>query len=160
MPRTQTATPDPRGLRVAALVSRLRTKYSEILALRDAHARGEDPPDVRTRMRALAAHSPGALRELDRLPRETLVAKLTALEEAARTHVAEPWMIAMDRYHRWLRVGLVRRSALGGRSADARLVTLVLLRVGEELGHSPAELDALLGLRRRTTPPLPDSDPA
>lgn len=125
------------------MARRLGDKYTEILALRDAHARGEDPPDVRMRMRALAARFPGALRELDRMPREVIVERLAALARGERA----PWMDAIDRYHRWLRVGL-RRPRLLPRSGG-RLVPAVVDRVGAELGLTPVEVEALLGLATR-----------
>jgi AcrR family transcriptional regulator len=126
-----------------AVVSRLEHKYTEILALRDAHARGEDPPDVRARMRALASRFPGSLRELDRLPREAIVQRLAelALGELA------PWMIAMDRNHRWLRVAL-RRPTLVPRK-EGRVVPAVVDRVAAELGLTPSEVEDLIGLPSR-----------
>jgi hypothetical protein len=136
------------GRHAGVVVSRLTDKYAEILALRDAHARGEDPPDLRERLRALASRYPGALRELDRLPREVIVQRLAALAE----NELAPWMVAMDRYHRWLRVALRRSRAVprvGGRAVPA-----VVDRVAAELGLTPSEVEDLIGLptRRPRTP--------
>lgn len=135
-----------------AVVSRLREKYAEILALRDAHARGEDPPDVKSRMRALASRFPGALRELDRLPRDAILAKLVALD-AVRDEALAPWMVVIDRHHRWLRVGLRRPSAIGQRE-DGRRVSRVTEIVARELGLRTSDVEDLLGLpaRRRDRP--------
>lgn len=130
------------GRHAGAVVSRLGQKYEEMLALRDAHARGEDPPDVKQRLRALASRFPGCLRELDRLPRDAIVARLEALGRGG----LEPWMIAVDRYHRWLRVGLRRRSALGARASDGRIVPRVVAIVATELSIAPSELEDLIGL--------------
>ncbi len=149
--------PAPRRLderRAGAVRSRLRDKYVEILALRDAHARGEDPPDVKARMRALASGSPGALRELDRLSRDAIVQKLAELEAPNGPGALAAWMIAIDRYHRWLRVGLRRRSALGPLTADKRIVPRVLEIVASELSMTASEVEDLIGLpsrRRRPT---------
>ena len=139
--------------RSRAVVSRLTHKYTEILALRDAHARGEDPPDVKQRKRALASRFPGALRELDRLPREAIVEKLAQLARVDGASLA-PWMIAIDRYHRWLRVGLRRRSALGPPPSEGRIVPRVLAIVAVELSLTTSEVEDLLGLpsRRRSAP--------
>ncbi|MBN8610967.1 MAG: hypothetical protein J0L92_10310 [Deltaproteobacteria bacterium] len=142
------------GRHAGAVVSRLTHKYTEILTLRDAHARGEDPPDVRQRLRALAARFPGALRELDRLPREAIVEKLAQLARAEGAASLAPWMIAIDRYHRWLRVGLRRRSALGPPPSDGRIVPRVLAIVAVELSLTTSEVEDLLGLpSRRRSPP-------
>ena len=137
--------------RAGALVSRLTQKYVELLALRDAHTRGEDPPDVRARMRALASRSPGALRELDRLPREAIVGKLEALARTSEGAPLERWMLAMDRYHRWLRVALRRPGVL---RVEGRAVLAVVDRVAGELGLTPSEVEDLIGLpsRRPRTP--------
>ena len=141
------------GRHAGAVVSRLTHKYSEILALRDAHARGEDPPDVKQRLRALASRFPGSLRELDRLPREAIVEKLAQLARVEGGSLA-PWMIAIDRYHRWLRVGLRRRSALGPPPSEGRIVPRVLAMVAVELSLTTSEVEDLLGLpSRRRSPP-------
>lgn len=139
-----------------AVVSRLREKYAEIFALRDAHTRGEDPPDVKERMRALASRFPGALRELDRLPREAIVDKLAALGSVHEGAAIPPWMVAIDRYHRWLRVGLRRRSALGRPSPDGRIVPRVVAIVARELSMTPSEVEDLIGLPTRRRPPPRD----
>jgi hypothetical protein len=144
------------GRHAGGVVSRLTHKYTEILALRDAHARGEDPPDVKERMRALASRCPGALRELDRLPREAIVDKLAALERVTDASSIVPWMVAIDRYHRWLRVGLRRRSALGPPSPDGRIVPRVVAIVAAELSRAPSEVEDLIGLPTRRRPPPRD----
>jgi hypothetical protein len=82
------------GRYAGVAVSRLTDKYAELLALRDAHARGEDPPDLRERLRALASRYPGALRELDRLPREAIVGKLEVLARTSEGAPLERWMLA------------------------------------------------------------------
>lgn len=133
----------------AAVVARLRAKHLELLALRDAHARGEDPPDVRARLRALASAYPGALRELDRLPRAVLVARLEALDAWVAGAPLAPWMEASDRMHHWLRVGLAMRAGHAGdarlrRPAGGRLVPAARALVAEELGLRPDEVAALV----------------
>lgn len=136
------------GRHAGVVVSRLTDKYAEVLALRDAHARGEDPPDLRARLRTLASRYPGALRELDRLPREVIVERLAALA----TGELAPWMVAMDRYHRWLRVALRRPTLVPRR--EGRVVPAVVDCVAAELGLTPSEVEDLIGLpsRRPRTP--------
>lgn len=133
----------------ARIAARLRAKYVEILALRDLHAAGEDPPDVRHRLRALARGYPGALRELDRLVREDVTARVASLERVLSGAPLEPWMIATDRVHRWLRVALLRRSILRGRAVGGRIVPAVHALVARELGLSVSELADLVELRSR-----------
>ncbi|MBX7193163.1 MAG: hypothetical protein K1X94_14005 [Sandaracinaceae bacterium] len=142
--RAPAAAPVSRGTRAAALVSRLTRKYTELLALRDAQSAGDDPPALRERLRDLAELAPGALGELDRLPRETIVARLAELAAVEGDTTLAPWMIAVDRYHRWLRVGLRGR---GGLVREAgRLVPAVVARVARELDRSPSEIEAWLDL--------------
>jgi hypothetical protein len=138
-------TPD----QAAAVVARLRSKYVELLGLRDAHARGEEPPDLRARLRALAAAYPGALRELDRLPRAAIVARLAELEGCSAGAPLAPWMLACDRVHHWLRVGLAMRAGGAGderlrRPPGGRLVPVVLALVADELGLTPGEVASLV----------------
>lgn len=146
MPPSPAPAVDPRGSRAGAVVRRLAQKYAELLALRDAHARGEDPPDVKARLRALAARFPGALRELDQLPRQAIVARLAALEAAPTEGPLATWMIATDRVHRWLRVALRRPTALA--RERGRLVPVVRARVAAELGVTPVDVEVWLGLAR------------
>ncbi|GAB4217022.1 MAG: hypothetical protein OHK0013_44160 [Sandaracinaceae bacterium] len=118
--------------------ARLRAKYVEILALRDAHARGEDPPDLRARLRALAAAFPGALRELDRLPRETIMARLDALARCSQGAPLAAWMIAMDLVHDRL------RHALAEKRDEGRAVP----RPGRLWDRAIAETAVVMGLPR------------
>lgn len=87
-------------------VGDLARKYATIRAMRRAHEDGTEG-DPRDAMRALAAEFPGALRELDELPMETVEARLAALREP------EPpaWADAMSRYHGWMRLALAIKRA-------------------------------------------------
>ncbi len=89
----------------------LRAKYVEMARLRDLHAAG-DTTAPKPAMRALAAQFPGALREIDELPRGEIDRRIAALDGAIDdvARVA-PWMIAIARYHGWWRFALRLRSA-------------------------------------------------
>jgi hypothetical protein len=92
----------------------LAEKLRELLALR---ALGDaDPP--RDRLRALSARFPGALRELDRVPLETLAERLEAVEAAIAGGPIPGWAKPASRYHGWLRVAL-RLRAEAARSEEA-----------------------------------------
>ena len=96
----------------------LRGKYVEMLRLRDLDAQG-DPGDPRPAMRALAAQFPGALREIDELPRATILERIAAIDRALASGRVEPWMIALSRYHASLRVALRIRLAITERTIAA-----------------------------------------
>lgn len=140
----------------ARIAVRLSAKYAEILALRDAHTAGSDPPDVRERLRALASRFPGALRELDRSDRAAIVARLDALDAVLCGAPLAPWMLATDRVHRWLRVALRRRHVFRGRMVGGRIVPVIAATVAAELGLSVSEVTDLLDPAR----PPPDRPPA
>lgn len=102
----------------------LREKYAAILALREAHGTA-DEPDPRAALGSLAARFPGALREIDELPLETIRARLAALDAALgdATTIAR-WMIAQDLFHRLARGALAVKRWLvrkpGATPADVR----------------------------------------
>jgi hypothetical protein len=105
----------------------LREKYARILALREAHERAQRgdgaEPDPTRAMGALAARWPGALRELDDLPRDVLEQRVAALA-AARDGAADvaPWMRAQHAFHASARGALVAKRWLRGRrDVDAPL---------------------------------------
>ena len=153
----------------------LREKYAEMLRLRDLDAAG-DTADPRPAMRALAARFPGALREIDELPRETLASRLAEIERALIDPSARAgWMIAIARYHGRLRLALRIRRAIGAartieaaralgdpeidalddaslaaivRPPSGRLNRAVLAIVAAELGTSAREIERLLVSRR------------
>lgn len=128
------------GMRVAA---RLRPKYEELVALRRAHEAGCDPPDVRERLRRLAARFPGALRELDRVERPVLERRLDEIDRVLRGDPVPMWMWATDRTHRWLRIAMrIRARDRSGRRG--RLVPRVESLVASELGLTAEALEALL----------------
>lgn len=155
----------------------LRQKYAEMLRLRDLDAAG-GAPDPRAAMRALAARFPGALREIDELPRELLAERLEAVERALGdpSHL-EDWMIAIARYHARLRLALRVRRVIPARTLEAaralddpevdalddaslaaivrppdgRLNRVVLAIVARELGSSVRAIESLLTSARRRT---------
>lgn len=124
----------------------LREKYREMKRLRVAHAAGEDG-DPRPAMRALAARFPGALREIDELPMELIDARLAAVEGAMAGAEPEGWMIALGRYHAWMRLALRLRLAC---AHDRRVEAARAWLAGASREHAddvdPSELDeAMLG---------------
>lgn len=103
-------------------------KYETILAFRDAHAAGGGVAS-KAALRAFAAEFPGALRELDRLPRAVIEDRLRALDAVVRGDCeAAPWMDWMCAWHEHLRAALVEkrvsRGARVGRLTDQALDAL------------------------------------
>lgn len=137
----------------ARVAVRLGAKYQEILVLRDLHVADADPPDVRDRLRALASRYPGALRELDRSDRTEIVARLAALDAVLGGAPLEPWMLATDRVHRWLRVALRRRHVFRGRTVRGRIVPVILEVVARELGLRASEVADLVDPARASARP-------
>jgi hypothetical protein len=99
----------------------LRRKYLEIKRLRE----DTSASDPTLAMRALAEIFPGALRELDALPLEIIDARIESLDHAIEHDSPEPWMIALDRYHAWLRLALRMRREIGERTITSARVWLV-----------------------------------
>ncbi len=99
------------------VVAALARKYAVIRELRIAHADGSEV-DPRDRMRQLAQEFPGALRELDELPFETIEARLAALGRPRPPR----WADAMGRFHGWVRLALAvkRRFTRGSDPSEAR----------------------------------------
>lgn len=89
----------------------LRDKYVEMRAMRIAADAGE--PASPERMRALAERFPGALREIDELPMETIDARIEALSRGERPG----WAITLVSFHAWMRVALRIKRRFG---RDAR----------------------------------------
>ncbi len=80
-------------------LAELRLKYEEMLRLRLLHG-SADEPDPRRAMAALAGRFPGALREIDELPLDTIKARIEALRAAeANPLQALLWMRASHRFH-------------------------------------------------------------
>jgi hypothetical protein len=92
-----------------------------MLALRTAHARAaREPayvePDPRPAMTKLAEDYPGALREIDVLHVDVIMARIAALTVAERDgSAAEPWMLAQTEFHRVSRALLATKRWLAGR---------------------------------------------
>lgn len=156
------------------MLAALLRKYVEIKRLREE----ESAIDPTPAMRALAEAYPGSLRELDALPMETIDSRIASLEQAIGCDSPELWMLALDRYHAWLRLALRMRREVpertvesarawlthcqGGRATSVddalieailfppggRLSLVVLARVAAELETTRAWLDSLLSGRR------------
>lgn len=149
----------------------LREKYVEMRAMRV-----EDDGDPE-RMRALAARFPGALREIDELPLETIDGRIAALDRALAGEPVPDWARYLAEYHAWMRAALRVRRAAGkerdrARALDAirgdpsegeltlaiddllkppagRLTRWVLTRIAEREGRSIREIE------REAFPPSP-----
>ena len=81
----------------------LVNKYERLLRLRTEPTEAAPTAELRS----LARQFPGALRELDRLPLETLAARLRALESALGAGgVLEAWMQIQVSYHGYMRATL------------------------------------------------------
>ena len=101
-------------------VEELREKFVILEALRDARAldpRGEVP---RLALRDLARRFPGALREIERVPRDVLKARREALDHVVRGNDEPRWALAQRHFHAELRGALAVKRMLGQglRSAD------------------------------------------
>jgi hypothetical protein len=137
----------------------LARKYQVMSELRAAGA-GDETPEDRAALKALAAEFPGALRELDTLATDEIARRAQALEGAAESGQPEAWMQWMHAYHRLMRDALrVRRghvSEIDARFAEAvhappsgRIMLAVFHRLGELYGESPKKLwDALFPPRK------------
>lgn len=91
----------------------LARKYRVMVALRARHERDGDVAP-RDELRALATEFPSALRELDRLPMETLVERARAVDDAARDpRLCTPWMRWMLAWHGLMAATLATRRAFG-----------------------------------------------
>ena len=118
----------------------LARKYRSLLSLRAA--RGPDGAVVeRARLRALAAEFPGALRELDSLSVEEMLARAGALEAVGLGAGVEPWMTAMAGYHALMRAALGIRRA--GGAAEAVRAEVDALRAATGIALDDADLAAI-----------------
>lgn len=151
-------------LQLAALAS----KYETLVELRrtrdEAIARGltsfppEDRPMRRARMRQLATHFPGSLRELDDLDRDALHGRLASARAALDGAPVQPWMQACSLFHEALAGAFAMKR--GGSSAfwaerkalhasvlappTGRLLDVVWTAVADALGLSPAQAERLV----------------
>jgi hypothetical protein len=104
-----------------AALARLAEKYRTLAAWRRRKAEGGGEPE-RAAFRTVATEFPGALRELEVLSLPVLDARASALAAAARgAGPTEPWMRAIEAYHRWMRAALwvKRRGARGDEDPEA-----------------------------------------
>jgi len=94
------------------LVAALLAKYQLLKRLRTQHAAQPDAKPVQV-LAQLAAHYPGALREIDILKPGKLEERIACLQRAlAGEDDAPAWVWWMVRYHAWMRIALrVKRAA-------------------------------------------------
>jgi hypothetical protein len=129
-------------VRVAgAALEELRAKYTQMLAMRVAHASGEDDgPATRVRMAELASRFPGALREIDDLEIAEIHHRIEALDGVLRAaRQVEPWMDAVAMFHAMARGALSAKRWLGGRKRVTAEVEEAFL---QELSSLPFSEDA------------------
>ena len=91
-------------------------KYRRMREMRAAHARGGDD-EAPARMRELAAEFPGAQRAIDRLPMETIEARLDALDAARAGGAVPGWAPPLAAFHGWMRA-LLRLKRVVRRDRD------------------------------------------
>lgn len=121
-------------------------KYDALLLLR-ATLTTPLSPEHRQRLRALAAEFPSALRELDALSTEVLLAR----RDDAASATPPRWVAWMCRYHALMRDELARRRAGARERAPAgRLQRRVFEQLARELGERLEEVwEAVLPLQGR-----------
>jgi hypothetical protein len=124
-----------------AAILDLRSKYAQMLSMRDAHASGrEDAASVRVQMAELAARFPGALREIDELELHEIGRRIAALDAvAAEAAPQEPWMEAMALFHAMTRGALAVKRWLAGRK---RVDAALRMRLHAEAASLPFPEDA------------------
>jgi hypothetical protein len=118
----------------------LRDKYERMLALRIAHE-GDDEPDPRAALAALANEFPGALREIDDLERRVIEERIASLLRAEGGAPVERWMEAQLVVHRLARGALAAKRWLGKRRAITTAHREAFLEAvdGRELPFEAAE---------------------
>ena len=117
-------------MRVTAETLRaLRDKYRTIQRMRDENDRGV-AGDPQREMAALAGRFPGALRELDELPREVIAQRRAVLEAVCDERESPPqWVALQISYHGFLRAVLrIKRLSAGRGPAEAAAVLAELAR--------------------------------
>ena len=94
----------------------LARKYDALADLRERREQGAGVAP-RGELRALAREFPGALRELDTLPRAEIERRRASLRATLPGDAAAPWMTWMIAYHATMRVALFIKARLA-RSRD------------------------------------------
>lgn len=149
----------------------LAEKYRTLLAWRAQKQRDGSEPD-RAELRALARQFPGALRELEVLSIETLEQRERELDACARgEREAALWMLAIESFHRWMRVALRAKARSSSETRDEsaatdeaafvqsllardtnRLRTIVIERVAVELNVEPSVVAHIVLQREHANP--------
>ena len=115
----------------------LSRKYQVLLRLREASDRRS--PDLRLTMRAVASEFPGALRELDVLPIETLRSRAAAVSRALEGAPLQHWIEPLYRYHRTMRLALTVKLRVAGRRLVSRADAERLARIACEREDWPCD---------------------
>jgi hypothetical protein len=92
-------------------LSDLERKYDALADLRERREKGGGVAP-RSELRALAREFPGALRELDSLPRAEIERRRASLRAALLGDPPEPWMTWMIAYHATMRAALFIKARL------------------------------------------------
>ena len=112
----------------------LADKYLALASLRRAHHHDATVAS-RDTLRALAREHPGALRELDAMPLETLDARALALAAvAAGTAPVAPWMDWCLGYHSLMRAALAIKRRVGRTTPSEALVRSLAHEAGITAG--------------------------
>jgi hypothetical protein len=135
-----------------------------MLVLRDAHDHARATArrdatfveaDPRAKMAELARAFPGALREIDRLPREIIESRIESLRAVERAErPLERWMEAQALFHRLARGALVTKRWLGRRREVTEELHAAFVAALPELGPDAAIFVATADLALVATPPF------
>jgi hypothetical protein len=127
-------------------VEELREKFVILEQLRDARALDPSGDVPREELRALALRFPGALREIERLPREVLRARREALDGVLRGESEPRWAVAQRIFHAELRGALTVKRLLGRRlrSTDELARDLVGRAFADDAARWVTRIDELL----------------
>lgn len=109
----------------------------------------EGQPASRDRMRTLAERFPGALREIDELPLETIHARIDALSRGERPG----WARTLVSFHAWMRVALRIKRRFGRDAGSAEVHEWLAHAHRPSSGEPPLEEIDLSAIESILRPP-------